>query len=94
MACFNADGQGIAIFSPTSGDTWNFGPHANAMSDDPAGGPCVHIAPISLVRLGPQSTYEYRYWLIVGDRTTISSRLEKLWLTYSKERGKVTDKTP
>lgn len=91
MACFNGEGQGIAVFSPSSGETWNFGPHVAAMSDDPQGGPCVHIAPVSRVHLGPRSTYEYRYWLIVGERESISARLDSLWALYSEERGKLTD---
>ncbi|MGB6220258.1 hypothetical protein [Haloferula sp.] len=91
MACFNAEGQGIAVFSPSSGESWNFGPHVATMSDDPQGGPCVHIAPVSRVHLGPRSTYEYRYWLIVGDRESITARLDSLWALYSKERGKLTN---
>ncbi len=91
MACFNADGLGVAVFSPTSGDLWNFGPHGNPLTDDPSGGPCVHVAPVSRVLLGPSSTYEYRYWLVVGDQQTIAGRLDTLWKKYSKERGKLTD---
>ncbi len=91
MACFEKDGQGIAIFSPTSGENWNFGPHVAAMSDDPSGGPCVHIAPVSRVNLGPQSTYEYRYWLVVGNRASISKSLDALFEKYSEERGTLSD---
>lgn len=91
MACFNKDRQGIAIFSPTSGENWNFGPHVAAMSDDPSAGPCVHVAPVSRVNLGPQSTYEYRYWLVVGNEKRISESLDKLLKKYSKERGLLTN---
>jgi hypothetical protein len=91
MACFNADGQGIAIYSPTSGDRWNFGPHTDIPSDDPEGGPCVHIAPISRVVLGPESTYEYRYWLVVGDKARIAAALDRLTKKYSAERGILTN---
>lgn len=90
MACFNSDGHGVAIFSPTSGDTWNFGPHVKAMSDDPKGGPCVHIAPVSKVHLGPRSTYEYRYWLVLGDQKQIVKRLDQLNKKYASERGRLT----
>jgi len=90
MACFNADGQGIAIFSPTSGNSWNFGPHAAGLTDEPTDGPCVHIAPISLVHLGPQSTYSYRYWLVVGDQSQITKSLDALWERHAEEKGKLT----
>lgn len=90
MACINASGQGVAIFSPTSGDSWNFGPHSAAMSDDPAAGPCVHVAPVSRVNLGPESTYEYRYWLVLGDMKQIAARLDTLSEKYSSERGRLT----
>lgn len=91
MACFNKEGQGVAIFSPTSGETWNFGPHVAVMTDDPKGSPCVHVAPVSRVNLGPQSTYEYRYWLVVGDQKRISHSLDKLLKLYSEERGTLTN---
>jgi hypothetical protein len=91
MACFNLQGQGIAIYSPTSGDRWNFGPHTETPSDDPKGGPCVHIAPVSRVVLGPKSTYEYRYWLVVGDETRIAASLDILKEKYSAERGLLTN---
>lgn len=87
MACFNKEGQGVAIYSPTSGESWNYGPHVATMSNDPKGGPCVHIAPVSRIHLGPQSTYEYRYWLVVGDEQQISIRLDHLIEKYSTERA-------
>ncbi len=40
-----------------------------ALAAVPAAGPCVHIAPIDRVSLGPKSTYRYRYWLAVGTET-------------------------
>jgi len=89
MACFNAEGQGIAIFSPTSGDSWNFGPHTDTPSDDPNGGPCVHIAPVTHIHLGPKSTYEYRYWLVVGDEAQIAASLDMLATKYAEERGRL-----
>lgn len=90
MACFNSQGQGIAIYSPTSGDTWNFGPHVAAASDDPNGGPCVHLAPVSRVNLGPQSRFEYRYWIIVGDQESITHRVDDLIAKYTTERARLT----
>lgn len=94
MACFNKEGDGVAIYSPTSGENWNFGPHVGVMSEDPEGGPCVHIAPVSRIHLGPQSTYEYRYWLIVGDEAEITARLDELIEKYSTERGMLTNPEP
>jgi hypothetical protein len=91
MACFGANGQGIAVFSPASTENWNFGPHAGGLSPDPKAGPCVHIAPITRVNMGPQSTLRYRYWLVVGTESEISARLETLWEKYSDERVELSD---
>jgi hypothetical protein len=92
MACFNDQGQGVALYSPTADKHWNFGPHgkynANAKDVD---GPCVHMAPIGLVKLGPTSTLEFRYWLMVGERAAISARLDALLAKYPKEQLKLTD---
>lgn len=94
MAFFNKAGQGIAIFSPTSTINWNFGPHGGGKSDDPAAGPCMHVAPLDRVKLGPQSTYSYRYWMIVGDESSIASRLDSLVAKYSGERASLIDPDP
>ena len=94
MACFSETGQGIAVFSPGGEENWNFGPHAGGKSDDPAAGPCVHVAPIVKVNMGPTSTLRYRYWLIVGTESEISSRLETLWTRYSAERVELTQIKP
>lgn len=85
MACFNTEGQGIAVFSPASDERWNFGPHGPGNSSDPIGAPCVHVAPIATVRLSPLSTLQYRYWLIVGTEKEIEARLDELWTKYSDE---------
>ncbi|MCA9232295.1 MAG: hypothetical protein KDA57_16730 [Planctomycetales bacterium] len=91
MACFEANGQqGVAVFSPTSAGLWNFGPHGRELSSKSASGPCVHIAPISRVRLASKSTYRYRYWLIVGDATDIATSLDTLWDKYSHERAELS----
>ena len=93
MAMFEPSGQGVAIFSPTSGKTWNFGPHAGGHSNDPKDGPCMHVAPVDRVLLGRRSTYRYRYWLVVGDETEIASRLDKLWAKYSAEQSELIDRS-
>ena len=93
MALFASGGQGVAIFSP-SAESWNFGPHASGVSDDPAAKPCMHIAPIARVNLGPNSTYRYRYWLIVGNEEQLAARLELLWEYYSQERAELIDDVP
>ncbi len=90
MAIFESSGQGIAVFSPTSGASWNFGPHGGGLSNNPTDGPCMHIAPIDNVLLGRKSTFRYRYWLIVGDETVIASRLDVLWTKYSAERSQLS----
>jgi hypothetical protein len=89
MACFESGGQGVAVFSPSSALHWNFGPHRRGVSDDPKAGPCMHVAPLDRVALGPKSTYRYRYWLVVGDETSISSRLDALWKAFSEDRAEL-----
>lgn len=87
MACFNKDGQGIAIFSPVSGDTWNFGPVGARLTPDPKAAPCVHVAPLTTAALGPRSTFRYRYWLVTGTKEEIAKRLEALWTSYADEKA-------
>jgi hypothetical protein len=89
MACVAASGQGVAIFSPTATQPWNFGPHAGGVSDDPTVGPCVHVAPIDRVSLGPKSTYRYRYWLVVGTEASLATRLDALWKRYSAGKAQL-----
>jgi hypothetical protein len=92
MACFEkTGGQGIAIFSPNA-QNWNYGSHVGApITDDPLGGPCVHLAPVARAKLGPRSTYRYRYWLVTGDEKTIAKRLETLWEKHATERATLTN---
>ena len=90
MACFDANGQGVAIFCPCSTQHWNFGPHGKDLNDDPAAGPCMHVAPIDRAKLAPRSTYRYRYWLIAGDAFSIAASLDLLWNKYAAERAEVT----
>ncbi len=90
MAFFTPDGQGVAIFSPSSAQTWNFGPHGGGRSDDPEAGPCMHVAPVDRVNLGPKSTYRYRYWVVVGTDQQIAARLDALWEKYSADRAELT----
>lgn len=91
MALFEAGGQGVAVFSPSSTLHWNFGPHAHGRSDKSTAGPCMHVAPIDRLLLGPKSTYRYRYWLIVGDRAEIAASLDALWAKYSQDRATLTN---
>jgi hypothetical protein len=91
MACFATNGQGVAVFSPAATRHWNFGPHAGGRSPDPAAGPCVHMAPITRVNLGPKTILSYRYWMVVGDRAELSTRLDALIKKYSTERVELVD---
>jgi hypothetical protein len=91
MAFFAPTGQGVAVFSPAATQPWNFGPHGGGTSEDPAAGPCMHVAPIDRVNLGPTSTYRYRYWLVVGTEAEIAARLDALWKKYSAERATLTN---
>ncbi|WP_417747283.1 hypothetical protein [Rosistilla oblonga] len=91
MAMFEASGQGVALFSPSATEHWNFGPHAAGLSDDPTAGPCMHVAPVSRVLMGPKSIYRYRYWLIVGNETEIAARLDTLWNLYATEKAELVE---
>ena len=91
MAMFTPGGQGVAVFSPTATQNWNFGPHGGGASDEPRAGPCMHVAPIDRVNLGPKSTYRYRYWLVVGTEAQITVRLDELLKKYSSERAELTN---
>lgn len=92
MAMFEASGQGVAVFSPSSGERWNFGPHGGGLSSNPTAGPCMHVAPIDRVPLGRKSTFQYRYWLVVGTKTEIAQRLDALWKSYSAEKSHLVDR--
>ncbi len=90
MAFFAASGQGVAVFSPSATQPWNFGPHRDGETDDPAAGPCMHVAPLDRVSLGPKSIYRFRYWLILGTAPQIATRLDELWKMYPAERAELT----
>lgn len=94
MAFFCANGQGIAVFSPAATLHWNFGPHGKGLVDDPAAGPCMHVAPLDQVSLAAKSTYRYRYWLVVGNAETIATRMDQLWTKYSEDKASYKMKTP
>jgi len=93
MACFNDKGQGIAVFSPSADGHWNFGPHRphtpSAIATD---GPCIHLAPIGTVRLGPKSTLEYRYWMFTGTKDEITKTADALHAKYPKEKLSLIEK--
>ena len=91
MAMFAPGGAGVAVFSPCATQPWNFGPHAGDANDDPSAGPCMHVAPIDRVSMGPKSTYRYRYWLILGTAPQLAARLDALWKKYSTERAALTN---
>ncbi len=87
MACFNPQGQGIAVFSPAATQPWNFGPHGTRPAEEPTAGPCLHVAPLDSVRLGPKSEYCYRYWLLTGSEIELAATLNALWAKYSDEKA-------
>lgn len=91
MAAFEKGGQGIAVFSPTATEHWNFGPHGGGLSDDPKAGPCIHIAPVSRVMMGPTSTYSYRYWLAMGDAAQLAASLDVLLRKHADEQARLTN---
>jgi len=90
MACFEKSGQGIAVFSP-SALSWNFGPHGNGNSTNPAAGPCSHLAPVARVNLGPRSTLTYRYWIIAGTEAEITTSVDLLIKRHANEKLTLTN---
>ena len=76
VACFDATGQGVAVYSPEATEAWNVGPHGQGASDDSAAGPCMHVAPITTASLGPRSVFRYRAWLVVGDEREITTAID------------------
>lgn len=92
MALFEEKGQGVALFSPSATQHWNFGPHRKEVSRNPTAGPCMHVAPIDRVKLDAKSTYRVRYWLVVGDIATLSQRLDFLLQKYAGERAEFIER--
>ncbi|MCX7819771.1 MAG: hypothetical protein N2652_11305 [Kiritimatiellae bacterium] len=82
VAVFDDDGQGVAVFSPAATQPWNYGPHGADRAAGPADAPCVHLAPIDVVPMGPHSTYRYRFWLVVGTENEIATSLDALRARY------------
>ena len=87
MAFFEENGQGVAVFSPCSTKAWNFGPHAHGASNEPTAGPCMHVAPLDMVKLGPKSIYRFRYWIVVGNQDKVAEQLDALWDAHAEERA-------
>jgi arylsulfatase A-like enzyme len=92
VACFDAAGQGVAIFSPAATNDWNYGPVGEGESDDPRAGPCMHVAPLATLRLGARCRVEHRYWLVVGTAASIAQRLDALIARYADEKVEVTER--
>jgi hypothetical protein len=91
MACFNEQGQGITVFSPAATQPWNFGPHGTELTHRPNAGPCMQVAPLDTVRLGPKSEYRYRYWLLTGTEVELATTLEALGSKYAGEKAVCRD---
>ena len=85
VACFDATGQGVAIYSPDATEAWNVGPHGDGASADPAAGPCIHVAPIATASLGPRSVFRFQAWLVVGDEEEIAATVDALRKSHPDE---------
>ena len=85
MGCFDQKDRGVAVFSPVATKPWNFGAAGamgrNRLEDKP----CMHLAPIEVLRLGPQSSLRYRYWLVVGTQSDVAASLDTLMGRYRGE---------
>jgi hypothetical protein len=86
VACLNAGGEGVAIFSPAATEPWNYGPVGKGKSDDPRSSSCVHVAPLVTIPLEPRCRLGYRYWLVVGKTESLVPRLDALIAKYGNER--------
>jgi len=82
MAFFRADGLGFAIYSPAADATWNSGVTGTSRSADPKHADTTHVAPIATVTLDRDSSYTFRYWLLLGDATTLTHDLDVLIKKY------------
>lgn len=91
VALVNENGYGVALFSPAATQPWNFGPHLTGQSDDPSAAPCMHVAPLDRVPLGPRATYRFRYWLVLGTKDELARTAELLWEKYQAERSHLTN---
>ncbi len=91
MACFNRQGQGIAVFSPAATEHWNFGPHGGGNSSEATDGACVHLAPIALLNLKPRSRLRYRYWMVVGTEKEIVPAIDALIVKYGQEKAELVN---
>jgi hypothetical protein len=49
------------------------------------------MAPIATVRMGPQTTLDYRYWLVVGSKEEVAASFDVLLKKYSDEKIKLTE---
>ncbi len=95
MAVFNADGRGIAVFSPAATQPWNYGVHGPPQPSAPEAGPCVHLAPIDrALMMGPRFVYRYRYWLVVGTAAEVAASLDHLLARHANERADVQPQPP
>jgi len=92
VALVGEDGYGVALFSPAATQPWNFGPHLTGQTDDPNAAPCMHVAPLDRVALGPRSVYRFRYWLMVGTKDELARTAELLWQKYQTERSQLTNR--
>lgn len=45
----------------------------------------MHLAALDRVSLGPDTVYQFRYWLVVGARELVQSRLDELDQRYAGE---------
>ncbi len=82
MAFFRADGFGFAIYSPAADATWNSGVTGTSRSSDPLHADTTHVAPIATVTLDRDTTYTFRYWMLLGDAATLSPNLDELIKRY------------
>lgn len=78
MAFFRPDGLGFAIYSPAADRTWNCGVVGDSLSSDPQHAHTTHVAPIATVKLAPDATYSFRYWMLLGDQATLARLLDDL----------------
>lgn len=92
LALLDEHGFGVAIFSTGATGRWSYGPHGPGNSDLSTDNTCMHISPLALATLGAHSTYEYRYWLIVGTQDEIAKAADVLWAKYHTAQPTLSDR--
>lgn len=82
MAFFLTNDFGVAIYSPRATNAWNCGATGTSASTDPNHADTMHVAPLTTVALDRQTQFTFHYWIVMGNQSTIQTRLNQLLSLY------------